>query len=72
MNVQHQLARVGAGLRDLGNDILDGEIGPGHAAMRIAELADLVSDIDAYLRPERRRLAGPRRWWFLLTRRPIV
>lgn len=72
MNVEHELARVGAGLRDLGNGILDGEVPAGHAALRLADLAERVSDVAEHLRPERPRLWGLRRWWFLATRRRIA
>jgi hypothetical protein len=72
MNVQHQLTRIGAGMHDLGTDLLTGEVDHVHAAMRLAELADIAADLAEYLRPERRRLTGLRRWWFLARRRSIV
>lgn len=72
MNVQHELACVVAGLLDLGNGILDGEVPAGHAALRLADLAERVSDVAEHLRPERPRLRGVRRWWFRLTRRRIA
>ena len=72
MSAQHRLAAVSIALQRLSRQNLNGTASPAMTGIRLAVIADEVSQIASELRPERRMLTGWRRLWFWAMRRAVV